>query len=65
LHEALTERDKARAQRDALAEALRAADYRLADVSNYLGPFDHETVFESLTETIQLVRAALAKVAKP
>lgn len=46
----------------ALEMALRAADYRLGEVSNYLGPFDHPLMFRSLSETITQVRAALAEV---
>lgn len=50
----------AEARVEALEGALRAADYRLGEVSNYLGPFDHALMFRALSETIAQVRAALS-----
>lgn len=50
----------ARTRVEALEGALRAADYRLGEVSNYLGPFDHALMFRALSETIAQVRAALS-----
>lgn len=58
-HEQATER-----LRDAapvLLEALKNAEHRLAEVSNYLGPFDHAAMFRSLTITIHECRTAIAE----
>lgn len=52
--------DAAEARVEALDGALRVADYRLGEVSNYLGPFDHALMFRALSETIAQVRAALS-----
>ena len=44
-----------------LLTSLHAADLRLSEVSNYLGPFDHASMFHSLTDTIHEVRRAIAQ----
>lgn len=51
----------AEAERDAARNALSAAVDRLAEVSNYIGPFGtHQQMFNLLTETINQARAVLA-----
>jgi len=46
------------AEREVLGLAIAAACCRLAEASNYLGPFEprHRLMFESLTQTINLIR---------
>lgn len=46
-----------------LVAAAREAADRLAEISNYLGPFDHKLAFTLITETLTKLRAALKEFA--